>query len=314
MGPERHASLTWRGSRCYGAVMLSLRARALLCGVAAAALTACTSARGAPTSPEAAPARTSIADLKSAQDAQAQDLTRLAADVKAMDAQQAFLVAELKSLSEQIAKLKSSVDDAESAVRSLRATPVPPESRPASAPAPPPTPTPAPAPTPASTPASGAAPVPKPADSAAAAPAAAATTPAPSAPSSRNAEADRMFATALGKLRTGDEGQAALEFTEFVAQYPTHPQAAVAQNHIGEAYYRQRDYKQAMVEYQKTVDGYTQVAQVAEALLKIGLCQRALGDGAHAKSTWEQLVKQFPKSDAARQARTLLAARPAGAR
>jgi tol-pal system protein YbgF len=292
--------------------MVSLRARALLYGVAAAALTACTSARGAPTSPEAAPARTSIADLKSAQDAQAQDLMRLAADVKAMDAQQAFLVAELKSLSEQIAKLKSSVDDAESAVRSLRATPVPPESRPASAPAPPPAP--APAPTPAPTPASGAAPAPKPADSAAAAPAAAATTPAPSGLSSRNAEADRMFATALAKLRTGDEGQAALEFTEFVAQYPTHPQAAVAQNHIGEAYYRQRDYKQAMAEYQKTVDGYTQAAQVAEALLKIGLCQRALGDGAHAKSTWEQLVKQFPKSDAARQARTLLTARPAGAR
>jgi tol-pal system protein YbgF len=311
MGPERHASLTWRGSGCYGAVMLSLRARALLCGVAAAALTACTSARGAPTSPEAAPARTSIADLKSAQDTQAQDLTRLAADVKAMDAQQAFLVAELKSLSEQIAKLKSSLDDAESAVRSLRATPVPPESRPASAPAPPPTP----APTPASNPASGAAPAPKPADSAAAAaPAAAATTPAPSAPSSRNAEADRMFGAALTKLRTGNEGQAALEFTEFVTQYPTHPQAAVAQNHIGEAYYRQRDYKQAMAEYQKTVDGYTQSAQVAEALLKIGLCQRALGDGAHAKSTWEQLVKQFPKSDAARQARTLLATRPAGAR
>jgi tol-pal system protein YbgF len=310
MSPERHASLTWRGSRCYGAVMLSLRARALLCGVAAAALTACTSARGAPTSPEAAPARTSIADLKSALDAQAQDLTRLAADVKAMDAQQAFLVAELKSLSEQIAKLKSSVDDAESAVRSLRATPVPPESRPASAPAPPPTPAPAPAPTPAS----GAAPAPKPADSAAAPPAAAATTQAPSAPSSRNGEADRMFGTALTKLRTGDEGQAALEFTEFVAQYPTHPQAALAQNHIGEAYYRQRDYKQAMVEYQKTVDGYTQAAQVAEAMLKIGLCQRALGDGAHAKSTWEQLIKQFPKSDAARQARTLLAARPAGGR
>lgn len=290
--------------------MLSLRARALLCGVAAAALTACTSARGTPTSPEAAPARTSIADLKSALDAQAQDLTRLAADVKAMDAQQAFLVAELKSLSEQIAKLKSSVDDAESAVRSLRATPVPPESRPASAPAPPPTPAPAPAPTPAS----GAAPAPKPADSAAAPPAAAATTPVPSAPSSRNGEADRMFGTALAKLRTGDEGQAALEFTEFVAQYPTHPQAAVAQNHIGEAYYRQRNYKQAMVEYQKTVDGYTQAAQVAEAMLKIGLCQRALGDGAHAKSTWEQLIKQFPKSDAARQARTLLAARPAGGR
>jgi tol-pal system protein YbgF len=286
--------------------MLSLTARALLCGAAAAALTGCASARGAQAPPEAAPARITLADVKSAQDAQAQDIARLAGDVKAMDAQQAFLVAELKSLSEQLAKLKSSVDEAESAVRSLRATPVPPEARPAPVPAPPPAPATAPPPP-------VAAPAAKPAEPAASAPAAA-PTPAPAAPPSRNPEADRMFAAALAKLRAGDEGQAALEFTEFVAQYPTHPQAAVAQNHIGEAFYRQRDYKQAVAEYQKTVDGYTQAAQVAEALLKIGLCQRALGDGARAKATWEQLVKQFPKSDAARQARTLLAARPAGGR
>ena len=99
-----------------------------------------------------------------------------------------------------------------------------------------------------------------------------------------------------------------------MVQYPTHPQAGSAQNHIGEAYYRQRDYRQAMAEFQKTVDGYTQAAQVSEALLKIGLCQRALGDAARAKASWEQVVKQFPKSDAARQARTLLASRPAAGR
>lgn len=282
--------------------MLSLTARALLCGAAAAALAGCASARGAQPPPPAAPPRITVADLKSAQDAQAQEIARLAADVKAMDAQQAFLVSELKSLNDQLAKLKSSMEEAESAVRSLRATPVPPESRPAPVPAPPPAPAPAP------TPPSAAAPEPKPAAPAAAAPAAGASVP------SRNAEADRMFAAALARLRAGDDGQAAVEFAEFVAQYPTHPQAAVAQNHIGEAFFRQREYKQAMVEYQKTVDGYTQAAQVSEALLKIGLCQRALGDAAAAKATWEQLVKQFPKSDAARQARALLAARPVAPR
>ncbi len=281
--------------------MLSLTGRALLCGVAAAALTGCTSARGAQTPQEAAPPRITLTDVKSAQDAQAQEIARLAADVKAMDAQQAFLVAEIKNLSEQLAKLKSSLDDVETAMRSLRATPVPPESRPIPAPAPPPTPAPAP------TPPAAAVPEPKPAAPIPAAPASGRT------PSS-NAEADRIFAGALARLRDGDEGQAALEFTEFVAQYPTHPQAAVAQNYIGEAYYRQREYRQAMGEYQKTVDNYTQAAQVSEALLKIGLCQRALGDGASAKATWEQVVKRFPKSDAARQARTLLAARPVGGR
>ena len=273
-------------------VMLSLSVRALLCGVAAAALAGCASGRGAQTPPDAPPVRVTLAEMKSTQDAQAQEIARLAGDVKAMDAQQAFLVAEIKNLSEQIAKLRSSLSEAEDAMRSLRATPVPPESRPAPPVVPPPAPAlptvpiPAPAPTPA----------------------------APAAPSSRNAEADRIFAAALAKLRAGDDGQAALEFTEFVAQFPSHPQAAAAQNHIGEAYYRQRDYRQAMDEFQKTVDGYTQAVQVSEALLKIGLCQRALGDLARAKVSWGQVVKQFPKSDAARQARVFLGARPSGGR
>ena len=300
--------------------MLSLTGRALLCGVAAAALTGCTSARGAQTPQEATPPRITLTDVKSAQDAQAQEIARLAADVKAMDAQQAFLVAEIKSLNEQLAKLKSSLDDVETAMRSLRATPVPPESRPVPAPAPPPTSAPAPTPpAPSPTPPAAAVPEPKPAAPIPAAPEPKPAAAIPAAPASgrtpsSNAEADRIFAAALARLRAGDEGQAALEFTEFVAQYPTHPQAAVAQNYIGEAYYRQREYRQAMGEYQKTVDNYTQAAQVSEALLKIGLCQRALGDGASAKATWEQVVKRFPKSDAARQARTLLAARPVGGR
>jgi len=278
-------------------VMLSLSARALLCGVAAAALTGCTSGRGAQTPQDVPPVRVTLADMKNTQDAQAQEIARLAGDVKAMDAQQAFLVAEIKNLSEQIAKLKSSLSETEDAMRSLRATPVPPESSPAPPFVPPPAPALAPVPIPA--------PAPRPAAPAATAPA---------APPSRDAEADRIFAAALATLRAGDDGQAALEFTEFVAQFPNHPQAAAAQNYLGEAYYRQRDYRQAMGEFQKTVDGYTQAAQVSEALLKIGLCQRALGDPARAKASWEQVVKQFPKSDAARQARTLLAARPAGGR
>jgi tol-pal system protein YbgF len=121
-----------------------------------------------------------------------------------------------------------------------------------------------------------------------------------------------MFAAALAKLRAGEDGQAALEFTEFVTQFPNHPQAAAAQNWIGEAFYRQRDYKQAVVEFQKTVDNYTQTTQVAEALLKIGLCKRAMGDAAGARAAWEQVVRQYPRSEAATQARGLLAGRTNG--
>jgi tol-pal system protein YbgF len=282
--------------------MVSRSARALFYGVVAALLTGCSSGRGAPPPKEQAaapapaptPPRVTLNDVKSAQDAQAQEIARLGAELKAQDAQQSFLVAELKTLSDQVTKLKSSLEEAESAVRAMRATPVAPESRPDAAPAPPP----------------GSAPIIAPAPS----PPAASASPPPAAAAPRTVDAERVFAGALARLRAGDDGQAVLEFTDFVSQFPTHPQAAAAQNYIGETFYRQRDYRQAAAEFQKTVDNYTQTAQVSEALIKIGLCRRALGDVAGARVAWEQVIKQFPKSDAARQARTLLASKTGGSR
>ena len=284
--------------------MVSRSVRALFYGVAAALLTGCASGSGtpppkeqaaAPPAPAPAPPRVTLNEVKSTQDAQAQEIARLGAELKAQDAQQSFLVTELKSLSEQVTKLKASLDEAESAVRALRATPVAPETRPVTPPAPPP----------------GSAPA---IVTSSPPPTVSAPPPSPASPGPRNVEAERMFAAALAQLRAGNDGQAALEFTEFVTQFPSHPQAAAAQNYIGEAFYRQRDFRQAGAEFQKTVDNYTQATPVSEALLKIGLCQRALGDAAAAKAAWEQVIKLFPKTDAARQARTLLAAKPGGAR
>src|SRR5258705_5809754 len=284
--------------------MVSRSVRALFYGVAAALLTGCASGSGtpppkeqaaAPPAPAPAPPRVTLNEVKITQAAQATGIARPGAGLKAQDAQQSFLVAELKSLSEQVKKLKASLDEAESAVRALRATPVAPETRPVTPPAPPPGS--APAIVTSSPPPTVSAPL-----------------PSPASPGPRNVEAERMFAAALAQLRAGNDGQAALEFTEFVTQFPSHPQAAAAQNYIGEAFYRQRDFRQAAAEFQKTVDNYTQATPVSEALLKIGLCQRALGDAAAAKAAWEQVVKLFPKTDAARQARTLLAAKPGGAR
>jgi len=294
--------------------MVSRSVRALFYGVAAALLTGCASGSGTPPPKEQAvaapaPPRVTLNDVKSTQDAQAQEIARLGAELKAQDAQQSFLVAELKSLSEQVTKLKASLDEAEGAVRALRATPVAPETRPAAPPAPPPGS--APAIVTSSPPPAVSAP---PAPVTSSPPPAVSAPPAPVSPGPRNVEAERMFAAALTQLRSGNDGQAALEFTEFVTRYPSHPQAAAAQNYIGEAFYRQRDFRQAVTEFQKTVDNYTQATPVSDALLKIGLCQRALGDAAAAKAAWEQVIKQFPKTDAARQARTLLAGKPGGPR
>lgn len=62
------------------------------------------------------------------------------------------------------------------------------------------------------------------------------------------------------------------------------------------------------------LDGYPKSPQVADALLKTGLCHRALGDGTAARTAWEQVVRDHSGSAAAGQARSLLGSRDSAAR
>jgi TolA-binding protein len=68
----------------------------------------------------------------------------------------------------------------------------------------------------------------------------------------------------------------------------------------------QRDYRQAMAEFQKVSRLAPASAKAADALLKIGLCQRNLRDEAHARQTWQRVVQEFPQSEAAVKAHAFL--------
>jgi len=139
-------------------------------------------------------------------------------------------------------------------------------------------------------------------------PAPLAATPA-ATPSAQAMSADAAFASGLASFRAGEHGQAVLELTDFVARHPDHPQAAAAQWWIGEAYYRQRDWRQALVEFQRVADAYAKSPQVADALLRIALCHESLGDAARSRAILERVVREYPASAAAPRARTLLAGR-----
>ena len=144
--------------------------------------------------------------------------------------------------------------------------------------------------------------------------------PAPAAPSepgsaARSAQsAEQLFSAAMVNLRAREPAQAVLELTDLIARFPDHALASSAQLWIGEAYYQQRDYRQSLVELKRVLDGYPKSPQVADALLKTGLCHRALGDGAAARTAWEQVVRDHSGSAAAGQARSLLGSRDSAAR
>ena len=140
----------------------------------------------------------------------------------------------------------------------------------------------------------------------------ASVTPPAAARSAQSAE--QLFSAAMANLRAREAGQAVLELTDLIARFPDHALASSAQLWIGEAYYQQREYRQSLVELKRVRDGYPKSLQVADALLKTGLCHRALGDGAAARTAWEQVVREHPGSAAAGQARSLLDSRDSAAR
>ena len=216
-----------------------------------------------------------VQELQKGQEQVTKDVSRLAGELKALDAQAAFLVGETKASAQEREQVKAALQQQDGALRSLRAAVDETSQKVAALSVPPPAP----------------APVPKPAPP----------------PAGREATAEKLYSTAMTSFRAEEHGQAVLEFTELIDKFPKHALAASAQYWIGEAYYRQRDYSQALSEFQKVPDLYPQSTPVPDALLKVGMCYRALHDVPRARETWEQVVKAHPKSEAAVQARSLLA-------
>jgi tol-pal system protein YbgF len=215
-----------------------------------------------------------VEELKKSQEQVGKEVGRLTGELKALDAQAAFLVGETKAVAQEREQVKAALQQQDAAVRGLRSAIDETNQKVAALGVPPPAP----------------------------------SAPKPQAPPpGREVTAEKLYATAMTSFRAEEHGQAVLEFTELIDKFPKHNLAASAQYWIGEAYYRQRDFNQALGEFQKVPDLYPQSPPVAEALLKVGMCYRALHDLPRARETWEQVVKSHPKTEAATQARALLA-------
>ena len=97
--------------------------------------------------------------------------------------------------------------------------------------------------------------------------------------------------------RYPDAGNA---FRQFLTAFPTSPLRDNAQYWLAETYYVQRQFPQALPEFQKVVDEYPQSAKVADALLKVGYCQDELNNDSAARTALQQVMRQFPDTTAAR--------------
>lgn len=118
--------------------------------------------------------------------------------------------------------------------------------------------------------------------------------------------ADDLYRAGEEKLRARDFDAAVLVFYDLIVTYPEHPLRERAQFLVADIFYTQKDYRGALAEFEALLAAVPRGARIPDTLLKIGLCQRALGDRAAARRTWERVLREFPGSLAARQARVLL--------
>jgi tol-pal system protein YbgF len=139
----------------------------------------------------------------------------------------------------------------------------------------------------------------------------AAPPPAPSSgaslvPSATTSPAAELYRAGTAQLKARNPDAAMLSFYDLIVTYPTDPLRESAQFLVADIYFNQKDYRGALAEFEALVDAVPRGERVPDALLKIGQCQKSLGDTGRAKRTWERIVKDYPASAAARQARALL--------
>lgn len=113
------------------------------------------------------------------------------------------------------------------------------------------------------------------------------------------AKAKQDFNAALTVFRNGNYAGAQKSFAAYLKQYPKSPDYASALYWLGNAQYATKNHKEAISNFNAVVSMAPTSAIAAESLLSIANCQVELKDTAAAKKTLQDLIKRFPKSEAA---------------
>jgi tol-pal system protein YbgF len=121
-------------------------------------------------------------------------------------------------------------------------------------------------------------------------------------------EEKRQFDEALAALRGGDFEKASTMFGAFVRRWPGSGYVDSARFWLGNALYGKRDYKEAITVFRTMANSAPDHPRAPEALLAIANCQVESGDRKAARASIGELIKVYPKSEAAQAGRQRLAA------
>lgn len=108
------------------------------------------------------------------------------------------------------------------------------------------------------------------------------------------------YKQAFELLKQGRYDRSITAFQAFLKQYPGSGYAANAQYWLGEANYVQRQFKDALMEFEKVVNNFPNSPKRADAMLKMGYTYQELGEAEKARQTLSNVLIAYPDSTAAR--------------
>ena len=115
-----------------------------------------------------------------------------------------------------------------------------------------------------------------------------------------------LYSNGYRDLQTGKYDLARSEFRDYLKYYGTTDLAANAQFYIGEMAYKQKNYQDAVAEYDKVISNYPKSFRIAPTLLHRGMALVELGQKTSGIRDLRDVVRRFPGSEEDRYARAKL--------
>jgi tol-pal system protein YbgF len=120
--------------------------------------------------------------------------------------------------------------------------------------------------------------------------------PASSTASTVGLSPSRMLESAKGDYFAGSYSSAISGFEALLKAFPKTEAAAEAQYWLGETYYQLKRWLDAANAYTAVVQNYPKSSSASEALYKRGRAQELLGQPEAARASYEQLLKTYPET------------------
>jgi tol-pal system protein YbgF len=118
---------------------------------------------------------------------------------------------------------------------------------------------------------------------------------------------EEHYGRAFELFRAGQYQAARADFSSFIEHNPETDLTDNAQFWLGECYYSEQKYTEAIAAYEKTMKKYPNSDKVSSAMLKQGMAFWELGDKTAAEILLKKVVKAYPNSSQAKIAQSKLA-------